>query len=1374
LAARLPGAVSEALGIAPESSESPRPVSRALPNFKSALNLGLLGAQAEADREAAAVSVAAASSEKAPLLATQRQGLERNGSREYLRSYVNEFLDSHAIKGRQWVIFAAAWNEVIDSMRSGDLLSNGERDTLRFDSFMGFAKPIYLPVFQTAGLVESSAAAAANLWAAAGPDVNGRPGDKRTVEAQLAAGCAVLKEFEKDVCANEALAEAWELSCWLFSQVLGPTHAADLATVIKTVDGWIAEAGSAGLLAELAEAQGKGKGGSKGFKGVQAPALWAALNFAHGDRVRGGMVALVSAVKGALPKRHKQPTPSSARGGGGGGGEKPGPQERGATPPSGSRVAMDVAGMDTQVDSVRNALKQVFDAISLLVKPAKRAPNAQEAACDGVLSALKEVRQHELGFFWDNAYAGSRLDALARDPLVGKITTKLSGLLATRAVDAEPRSGEARRRLTFFMNSLFMDMPKAPAVPDMHSFSVLTPFYSEDVIYTKADLEQQNSDGVTVLLYLQTLYKDDWKHFLERLGLVDVSLIWSPKYLMETRLWASLRAQTLSRTVFGMMQYEAALRLLAQLERVEHEELEEVLRLKFNYVVAAQVYGKMKLSQDGKAKDIEWLLHKYPNLRVAFIDEKIVNRQGGAHFYSCLIKASPDEPSGGVQTVYRVKLPGNPVIGEGKPENQNHAVIFSRGEYMQAIDMNQEGYLEEALKHRNLLEEFKFRDKQLPMTILGFREHIFTGGVSSVANYMALQEASFVTTGQRVLNRPLCVRLHYGHPDLFDKLFFAQNGGISKASKGINLSEDVFAGYNTWVRGGAVGFKEYCQVGKGRDVGLQQIYKFEAKLAQGNAEQCLSRDVDRLANRLDFPKLLSFFFGGIGHYINSTLTVFAIITTTYFITFMALFGFEKVGDREVVVLGNLQILLAGMGVVQTLPLLATLVLERGVTGALRELGGVFGSGGPFYFIFHIQTRAYYFFQTLIAGGAQYRATGRGFVTRHATFDENWRFFATSHMYLGIEILAAITVFSQYTGTKQFWGHSWSLTLAAMSFVWTPYWFNPLAFNWGAVAADYDKWLLWIRSEGGSATHSWPSWWREEKSYMASLRLAEKTTVVFRALLYLVLAVGVTGPDNLTPPRLVRFAKVLVLLGGMLVALVFMGRGSFASPGTRATMRLLKYPLAVGLAVSALSLVLKDKSMIHMCAGLYYTLAAVYTVGVVCGFPAVAQLLRAHDLICGHLMFLPLFALAALQLPDKIQTWLLYQNALSEGVLIDTILKTARKAQQKEEETTLKTNPVGAPTAEPAKPDPASPGGRVPSEVSSLEMQELRRMVMQQQQTIERLSTKISTGRSPDRPPAFENPTGPVDGQTDPEAPGAGPANGGQAPTMVFRGAGPIG
>ena len=91
-----------------------------------------------------------------------------------------------------------------------------------------------------------------------------------------------------------------------------------------------------------------------------------------------------------------------------------------------------------------------------------------------------------------------------------------------------------------------------------------------------------------------------------------------------------------------------------------------------------------------------------------------------------------------VEEVYRVRLPHNTftgrgvVVGEGKPENQSHAVIFAFGEALQTIDMNQvcvdpgmntllvsqhtlptqtpilsyppqDGCLAEALKTRNLL-----------------------------------------------------------------------------------------------------------------------------------------------------------------------------------------------------------------------------------------------------------------------------------------------------------------------------------------------------------------------------------------------------------------------------------------------------------------------------------------------------------------------------------------------------------------------------------------------------------------------------------------------------------------------------------------------
>ena len=73
------------------------------------------------------------------------------------------------------------------------------------------------------------------------------------------------------------------------------------------------------------------------------------------------------------------------------------------------------------------------------------------------------------------------------------------------------------------------------------------------------------------------------------------------------------------------------------------------------------------------------------------------------------------------------------------------------------------------------------------------------------------------------------------------------------------------------------------QVGKGRDVGMQQIYKFEAKLASGNGEQCLSRDVFRIGQRLDFTRLLSFYYSGIGFYLNNAATVFAMFAFMYLV-----------------------------------------------------------------------------------------------------------------------------------------------------------------------------------------------------------------------------------------------------------------------------------------------------------------------------------------------------------------------------------------------------------------------------------------------------------------------------------------------------------
>ncbi|KAG6787620.1 hypothetical protein POTOM_003663 [Populus tomentosa] len=277
---------------------------------------------------------------------------------------------------------------------------------------------------------------------------------------------------------------------------------------------------------------------------------------------------------------------------------------------------------------------------------------------------------------------------------------------------------------------------------------------------------------------------------------------------------SGLLVSSLEEIVRGMMYYRKALMLQSYLERVASGDVEAAVSindtndakgfdlspearaladLKFTYVLTCQIYGKQKEDQKPEAADIALLMQRNEALRVAFIDEVESLKDGKVHreYYSKLVKA---DINGKDKEIYSVKLPGNPKLGEGKPENQNHAIIFTRGNAIQTIDMNQDNYFEEALKMRNLLEEFHQDHGIRPPTILGVREHVFTGSVSSLASFMSNQETSFVTLGQRVLANPLKVRMHYGHPDVFDRVFHITRGGISKASRVINISEDIYSG----------------------------------------------------------------------------------------------------------------------------------------------------------------------------------------------------------------------------------------------------------------------------------------------------------------------------------------------------------------------------------------------------------------------------------------------------------------------------------------------------------------------------------------------------------------------------------------------------
>ncbi|KAJ1405051.1 Vacuolar protein sorting-associate protein Vta1/Callose synthase, N-terminal [Sesbania bispinosa] len=883
-----------------------------------------------------------------------------------------------------------------------------------------------------------------------------------------------------------------------------------------------------------------------------------------------------------------------------------------------------------------------------------------------------------------------------------------------------PTNSEVRRRIAFFTNSLFMDMPRAPRVRKMLSFSVLTPYYSEETVYSKNDIEVENEDGVSIIYYLQKIFPDEWNNFMERLDCKKDSEIWEKEEnILQLRHWASLRGQTLCRTVRGMMYYRRALKLQAFLDMASEKEilngykaitipseedkksqrslyanLEAMADMKFTYVATCQNYGNQKRSGDRRATDILNLMVNNPSLRVAYIDE-VEEREGGKVqkvYYSVLIKAVDNLD----QEIYRIKLPGPAKLGEGKPENQNHAIIFTRGEALQAIDMNQDNYLEEALKMRNLLEEFSEDHGVRPPTILGVREHIFTGSVSSLAWFMSNQETSFVTIGQRVLARPLKVRFHYGHPDVFDRIFHFTRGGISKASRGINLSEDIFAGFNSILRRGNVTHHEYIQVGKGRDVGLNQISLFEAKVACGNGEQTISRDIYRLGHRFDFfPHAIVLFYNRwILYQLNailccSQLVVITVYAFLYGKLYLSVSGLEaaivkfarRKGDNALKAAMASQSLVQ-IGLLMTLPMVMEIGLERGFRTALGDIIIMQLQLAPVFFTFSLGTKLHYFGRTLLHGGAKYRATGRGFVVRHEKFAENYRMYSRSHFVKGLELAILLICYRLYgTAAPDSIGYgllSWSMWFLVCSWLFSPFLFNPSGFEWQKIVEDWDDWAKWISSRGGigvPSNKSWESWWDEEQEHLQHTGAWGRIWEVILVLRFFVYQYGVVyhlhvarGDKSITVYGLSWLVVVAVMV---ILKIVSMGRKTF-SADFQLMFRLLKLFVFIGtVVILVLMFALLSLTVGDIFASLLAFLPtgwALVQIAQVCRplmkgigmWGSVKALSRGFEYVMGVVIFAPVAILAWFPFVSEFQTRLLYNQAFSRGLQIQRILAGGKK------------------------------------------------------------------------------------------------------------------
>jgi 1,3-beta-glucan synthase len=709
-----------------------------------------------------------------------------------------------------------------------------------------------------------------------------------------------------------------------------------------------------------------------------------------------------------------------------------------------------------------------------------------------------------------------------------------------------PSHSEAERRISFFAQSLSTPIPEPLPVDNMPTFTVMIPHYSEKILLSLREIirEDEPYSRVTLLEYLKQLHPHEWDCFVKDTKILadetsqfngeedkeekdtakskidDLPFYCigfkssAPEYTLRTRIWASLRFQTLYRTISGFMNYSRAIKLLYRVENPEvvqmfggnsdklERELERMARRKFKLVVSMQRFSKFKKEE---MENAEFLLRAYPDLQIAYLDEEPPAVEGEEpRLYSALIDGHSEIMENGMRRPkFRVQLSGNPILGDGKSDNQNHSIIFYRGEYIQLIDANQDNYLEECLKIRSVLAEFEEMTTEemspytpgvknntaAPVAILGAREYIFSENIGILGDIAAGKEQTFGTLFARTLAQ-VGGKLHYGHPDFLNGIFMTTRGGVSKAQKGLHLNEDIYAGMNALLRGGRIKHCEYYQCGKGRDLGFGSILNFTTKIGTGMGEQMLSREYYYLGTQLPLDRFLSFYYAHPGFHVNN---MFIMLSVQLFMICLLQIGAlrrETIPcdyNRKVPITDPLfptgcsntdalmdwvyRCILSIFFVffISFVPLAVQELSERGPLRALTRFGKQFSSLSPFFEVFVCQIYANSVQADITFGGARYIGTGRGFATARIPFGVLYSRFAGPSIYFGARMLMMLLF-----ATVTIWQAAlvyFYITLLAL--LVSPFIYNPHQFAWNDFFIDYRDYLRWL-SRGNSRSHA-SSW-----------------------------------------------------------------------------------------------------------------------------------------------------------------------------------------------------------------------------------------------------------------------------------------------------------
>ncbi|PRP80132.1 glucan synthase like 7 [Planoprotostelium fungivorum] len=623
----------------------------------------------------------------------------------------------------------------------------------------------------------------------------------------------------------------------------------------------------------------------------------------------------------------------------------------------------------------------------------------------------------------------------------------------------------ARETILFWKRSVSRKKEgKFPAWEDVPCVSTIVPCFDETLIAPDCpdELTQQ-------IDHLRRVYPEEWDNFSER-TLRTVSTVMKnafargdfrsfrekeEKLWLELRLWVSYRSQTVIRTIRGAHSYgDALVALCSTVYNTKFDGNSTEISKKHQVLLAHQTFT---LHHQKFRGDFDVMMKLFPRLEIVINWEMDADRDRSTQirdlsdhlserfnlkdldtldptrsYASILLRSTT--PSLVLPRRYPLLVAGT----QGKAANQRNALIkFTEN---LALDCNQDAFSGECLKLPLVLEKLGMKKDIPDHRIVGFSESVFTEKLSLVGKFHAEQEMTFNSISQRLYTF-MQVRMHYGHPDVFDA-GWALSVGLSKASAKINLSEDIFAGFEVKNRRESVSHVEgVCRVQKGRETNMTGVTKFETKISEGAASIFRSRDLFEMMSRLSLPEQFMVFYSSVGYFLTNSLLVHTthIYLSSMLLVFLSLFFYGN-GTNKVEVVDPLSVFVLGW--VSVSPLAMETIINRGLFDGLFS----FFEDLPLSVIFHVfqsQTKHCAFSDSLFHGNARYRRTGRNLGNHHETYTEIYGSYAKSHFHPAFQTITCLIVGLLLSASAManvlpvFY-----LTVTVVCFLFAPVLFNP--------------------------------------------------------------------------------------------------------------------------------------------------------------------------------------------------------------------------------------------------------------------------------------------------------------------------------------------